>query len=276
MLHPDHPMRRFLSVFTFGTIKVNLEAIHTLLGPKHSIHRASPFEDLESLSKAVPKELPDLMHEHMPFINETAWDALPELVKHSPYFADGKLLFNALRKLMDNFAKLYWDDFCDSRGHLKDPELIEFRNDVLTHNLVAHYQGIRDEDRGCVGLMQRLLACMWTVTGYHRHVGSVGDYYVDPDLASFSWKEGEAYPRPRQHFIVSIIAAFTSTVQPKLNQDFTHIFHGIQKEDDAISVWEGFRRDLDEVQLQIERRNQQREFKNFHSDPSLVECSVGV
>ena len=75
-------------------------------------------------------------------------------------------------------------------------------------------------------LQEILMSYIWTVTGWHRHVGTVGplaqlnwlcfpslwivvdhqiyqilwgDYYRDPELASFSWREGERVARPLQH-----------------------------------------------------------------------------
>merc|ERR1719210_2131395 len=92
-----------------------------------------------------------------------------------------------------------------------------------------------------------MLAGIWTVTGWHRHVGTVADYYSDPDLAAFSWKQGEAYPRPKQHLILSVVAAFTAMAQPKLSEDYTHVFAGMEDEFIMTVLWRRFQEELKEV-----------------------------
>ena len=56
-LSPNHPLRRLLSIFTFGSIFVNLQAMHTLIGPRHVLHRSTPFVQFEDLSAVVPQNL---------------------------------------------------------------------------------------------------------------------------------------------------------------------------------------------------------------------------
>lgn len=53
-LSANSPLRRVMSIFTFGGIFVNMQAMHTLIGPSHLLHRASPFKAFTHLSKVVP------------------------------------------------------------------------------------------------------------------------------------------------------------------------------------------------------------------------------
>merc|ERR1711879_763068 len=108
-------------------------------------------------------------------------------------------------------------------------------------------------------LFSRMASYVFTVTGWHRHVGFVGDYYLDPNLATMSWKDGEASGRPRQHMLMTVINVFTSTHQPLLKEDYTHLFKGMkppQLEATFTEAWHEFMKDLEEVEAEIDRRNE--------------------
>merc|ERR1719272_227327 len=113
------------------------------------------------------------------------------------------------------------------------------------------------------------------MTGWHRHVGRVVEY-VDPDVAAFSWKENEPFGRPLQFLIVSVIGSTTAKAQPKLNEDYTHVFKGMRKQQQAVALWKEFQRDLNGVQRTVRANNAGRTIKNFDADPSQVECSIAV
>jgi len=123
---------------------------------------------------------------------------------------------------------------------------------------------------------QRLAAYIFMVTGFHRHVGFVGDYYGDPSLATMSWKSGEAFGRPRQHMIMSVVNVFTSTRQPLLKEDYTHLFSDLEPElsQSLTKAWRDFQSDLKEVEEEIDRRNEAREIKNINMSPKVLECAV--
>jgi hypothetical protein len=273
-----------MSVFTFGSIFVNLNAMHALIGPNHMLHRSSPFQDFESLSEMVPKDLPDLMDQHKVFRDESAWNAMPQLLRDAPFYSDGKLIYEALEKLVDVYIGregLYRDDWCDgSSGEVVDEDMISFRDAIVAANKEGTFKGTTSEHKTCDVLSQRLVATLFTVTAWHRHVGSVGDYYADPDLAMFSWKDREAFGRPKQTIMMSVVAAFTATLQPKLNEDYTHLFDGTTKEGEAKSLWTGFQQNLATIEAEVTKRNMHRksqgELENRHFLPSVIECSVAV
>ncbi|CAE7467709.1 cyp140 [Symbiodinium natans] len=286
-LSPSHPLRRLLSVFTFGSIFINLQAMHTLIGPRHVLHRSSPFVEFEGLSEAVPKNLEPLPLKHKAFLKEEEFQRLPDKLKEAPYFADGKLLFDAQRKLLREFRKLYAYGpmgFCSSTtDELTGPEVIRFRDEMVSEYAHGHYQNAMSLNATCTELVDDLLmASIWTVTGWHRHVGTVGDYYRDPELASFSWREGEKSARPLQHIQMTAVAVFTSALQPKLIEDYSHVFQGIYKQQEMVKLMDNFRAELEEVSAEVGRRNEKRihdpamGFKNIHADPKIVECSVAV
>jgi hypothetical protein len=52
----------------------------------------------------------------------------------------------------------------------------------------GNFAGLTEEMKKCETMIDRLIATIWQVTGWHRHVGKVVEY-IDPDLAAFSWKK---------------------------------------------------------------------------------------
>jgi len=275
-LGPDHPLRRFLSIFTFGSIHVNSMMTHALLGTRQVLHRSTPFANFEDLSNIIPTSVPSITELHKPFLDEATWKALPEKIKETPYFADGRLLFDAIRHLLDSMNGILMETMCTGpNGTLTDGDIIRLRIEIIAEDAEAGYASGGSFMR-CRDMNDHLLAFLWTVTGWHRHVGQVADYYANPDIAGFSWKEGEAYPRPKQAFLMSIVSAFIGTAHPKLMEDYGHIFKGIAEEERFVGAWNKFRNELKDVQDEIEQRNANRVIKNRNAEPSLVECSVAV
>merc|ERR1712185_190159 len=102
----------------------------------------------------------------------------------------------------------------------------------------------------CSGLRRWLSVMLFAVTGHHRHVGTVSDIAADPEFATFSWKEGEAYGRPLQHLQMALIAASTAKSFPKVLNDFSHLAVGLSKQSAAESTLRKFRDSMAEVAKQ--------------------------
>eukprot|EP00931_Biecheleriopsis_adriatica_P046768 TRINITY_DN26896_c0_g2_i1.p1 TRINITY_DN26896_c0_g2~~TRINITY_DN26896_c0_g2_i1.p1 ORF type:complete len:1082 (-),score=261.34 TRINITY_DN26896_c0_g2_i1:195-3272(-) len=285
-LSPDHPLRRLLTIHTFGSIWINMQAMHTLIGSKHMLHRATPFVDFDGLSAVVPTIMKPLPVKHKAFLKEEEYNKLPPILKQAPYFADGKLLFDAEFKMLKSFFKTYaYGEYglCDKNDMPVTPEFKNFVEELTRENLHAHYNTVaKYNETTCTELQDILMAYIWTVTGWHRHVGTVGDYYRDPELATMGWVEGESSARPYQHMVMSVIAVFTGSKQPKLIEDYSHIFKGMEKEEEMLKIHENFREDLHAVSEEVQRRNSQRlknsdmGYQKVHADPRIVECSVAV
>merc|ERR1719375_1828815 len=99
---------------------------------------------------------------------------------------------------------------------------------------------------------------IFAVTGHHRHVGTVADVAADPEFSTFSWKEGEAHGRPLQHLQMALIAASTAKTMPKILNDFSHLAHGLPKQDNAVLALQRFQVSMQDVAAKIETRNAAR------------------
>jgi hypothetical protein len=283
-LPPAHPLRRLLTIFTFGTIAVNKNAAHQLVGPHHLLHRSTPFADFSEVSKAAQASIPSLENSFGAFLDNNKFQQLDQAIKDTPYFADGKLFFGAIQTLVDEWFDLYESEWCDPSDAVMDSALLAFMEDFESWTMHgAHSETDADwlqlQVNGvlsCTGLRRWLAVVLFAITGHHRHVGTVADIASDPDFSTFSWKEGEAYGRPLQHLQMALIAASTAKILPKIANDFSHLAAGITKQSHAEGVLQRFHNNMVNVAAQIDERNAHRSIPYLQMDPNYVECSVAV
>jgi len=294
-LPPDDPSRRVLSIFTFGAIFVNTQAMYMLIGSDHALHRATPFKNFEHLSKLVPEEMPDIQQwpALRALIYDDEFEALPAKLREAPFYADGRLLMKALREFMHEQQGIVDDYYCndfESTFEIAQTTQIAMQRLLKASNYKYHeviQQNFSEEilhqychkENGTFQKFKpfkvdRLAIMAFIVTGWHRHVGYVGDYYNDPELAAMSWKEGERWARPRQHMIMSVINVFTSTAQPKLAEDYSFLFEGIAKGQELAQAWRNFLTNFAKIGEEIDRRNAKRSIPNINMHPSIVESAV--
>eukprot|EP00439_Symbiodinium_sp_Y106_P046317 s315_g5.t3 len=204
--------------------------------------------------------------------------------------------FDSFPNLLREFRKLYAYGpvgFCNSKDEVTGPEVKQFLAELVAEHHSAHYNTSDYSNATCTELFEEhLMSIVWTVTGWHRHVqvfGGESDYYRDPELASFSWRENERSARPLQHMQMTTVAVFTSALQPKIIEDYSHVFQGIYKEQETdadiscfemVKLMDNFRSELEQVSDEIGLRNEKRlhdpdmGFQNVHADPKIVECSA--
>lgn len=235
--------------------------------------------------------MPDI--QQWPAINalfdDEVYDKLHPRLQEAPFFADGRLIARALAKMVDGFIAVFKRDgvMCDQHDFLT-PEAYALSYEIYAEYLETGYQitkNVSDAIKSRVQLPcdqyhklmgDRLKRIFFIVSAWHRHVGFVGDYYENPDFASMSWKQGEAFGRPKQHMILSIINVFTSTSNPKLTEDFTHLFQGMKPDyaDEFTRIWKQFVEDLKDVEVEVDKRNEKRSIVNFNFNPRFIESSV--
>jgi hypothetical protein len=279
----SHPLRRLMSIFTFGTIGVNNNAFHQLLGPNGLLHRSSPFFDFVDVNNALFASLPSLEDHFGHFVSEERMNDLPQKIKDTPYIQDGQLFFNEIQSLVSDWVDLY-PDWCQD-GILVDPDVKYFWERArLWSNYRQHF--VQDakflgmiEGSGimkCDGFKKGLAIYFFHVTGYHRQVGTVADVATDPDFAGFSWKEGDAFVSPRQAAQLLYISASTATKWPKISQDYSFVAEGIEKQAGAENILRKFKTSMDELRKTIDERNSKRAQPYNQMHPDWVECSVAV
>lgn len=282
----NHPLRRFLSMISFGTVQVNTDALHQLLGPHQLLHRSSPFEDWGEVHQGGKGNMYTWRKYFEPVMNATALGELPKRVRVAPYYQDGAVLYTAISELVDDMFATYRDQWCRTdSGEIADQEVKDYviftERWMMTErskNAPANLEWVQ-EGAGkwtCPSAAKLLKTQMFGVTGWHAHVGKVGDLVRDPTLVGFSWAEGEPWARPRQAVQYALVSAVTSKRMPRLNENYDHMFAGVDREKEMKGVLRRFRQRLDGIDKTIAHRNTEREHPYGQMAPSYVAISLSV
>ncbi|CAE7320799.1 unnamed protein product [Symbiodinium sp. CCMP2456] len=134
-LPSDHPQRRLMSIFTFGSIFVNIQATHVLLGTNHLLHRATPFSHFLKLSHKVPKMLDDVTDAPsiQAIVEDAVWnEKLSPKLRSLPYYADGRLLWETIKKFITDIFQR--SNVCTEEDALQ-PAMANFGKELLAETI---------------------------------------------------------------------------------------------------------------------------------------------
>jgi len=283
-LPPAHPLRRFLTMFTYNAIYVNSLAVYALIGLNGLLHRATPFSDWKQVSEAATALVPSLETRFGMFVDSNVMKSLPQEVQNTPFYQDGQILFDSMRKLVDGWFSAY-PKWC-SAGNVVDEDILFFWKRVSTWSL--YYQTKFDTDSKFLGLVGQggsitcdgfkkwLTIHIFHVTGWHRHVGTVADDAADPDWASWAWRPGERFARPRQALMAAETSAATATLWPKISEDWGFITSGMENSGQAKELLATWRVELQNLKKTVESRNAKRAIPYYQMHPDQVEMAVSV
>lgn len=288
-LPPAHPLRRLLTMFTHGTIAVNGNAIYQLTGPHALLQRSSPFHDFHEVAKAAQSSMMSMKEAYGVFSDDSLFSSLDSALQELPFYEDGRLLFDGIGELVDKWVELYSSEWCDG-DLIKDADIEFFMKRMQAWSLSDHTANSDHEWLGlyapsgelkCTGFYQWLKIQLFAVSGYHRQVGTVADIASDPDFASFSNVEGEAFGRPRQHMQMALIAGSTAMVFPKISTDFSFLAEGLGASSAAASqILKDFQSQMLATIQKVNERNQVRSDNGgsayLQMHPEHVESSVAV
>jgi len=266
-LSPDHPIRRLLTVFTFGTTEVNLRAFDSLIPETSLLHRALGLE-YESVQAIF-----DMSYEqsniYEPFADRELDPVIQKMSDSGkfPYVTEGKAFFEIVR----NFVREWLLKAGDAAS---DDQALAFYNAVQKSSVGQKYEVPDHTDENMVNLIAQII---FTVTAYHELVGGVVDYVnVTPNRAGFRLCEEKTSVDLQSFLIAAVIGASTSTTMPELMSEFKNFFGSGGAPFWERDLWENF---LDKLRKQsdvVKSADAMRpvEFKYF--DPARLECSVSV
>jgi len=298
-LDPNHPARRYLAIFTWGTPSVNHGAVHQLAGAKAVLHRMTPFKDFGVVSQAAT-DLVGSLESYFDVFEGDKVGELDPLLQASPFYQDGADFFKVVAKFADGFFEVFKPRWCTGE-HLTDPQLVHFvdymaaslgevrkettKEQMEWLGLVAPNPTSPSTRYTCKGFNKLLRVLTFTVTGWHRHVGTVSHLMRDPELTSASWIEGQRSGAPRQVMLMALIVATTGFTNPKLGQNnFGFMFEGLARSPHADTRAEfqvkelsaELERSMRELSRVVDGRNEQRTFPYLQMHPNYVENSVAV
>jgi len=296
-LGPDNELRMLLNPHILGSLHVNFGASNNLFPSRGLVHRASPFDDEAYMApdgrsngilwaKTVAlrfTRFQDIYRTYRQFFEELRSEGvqMPEL----PFFEDGVQIHGEIQRYVESaIAAIYGsgDQRC-SAALLDDHEAQRFLRQFwrLSDPATPDFWPSEFRRPTCNALTELLTELIFGVTGWHRHVGNVADFFRDTRFAATNWKRGELNTRPAQAIIMMLLAQSTNAILPKLTDDVLETVYGTGT--DHASLTENFRtfnRHMLEIQSNIEDKNQVRQMRNdipYHNmEPTSVEWSVAV
>jgi len=286
-------MRMFFTPHASGSLKVNFNAALNLFPKNGLAHRSSPFVDdgFERpggdtgiiWEKSVGmrfvefQDVYDRLH---------VWQrkmGLQDSNHEIPMIEDGKLLYDAFRAYIAEFLKALYGSGGACDEHLKADSPMQrwlesfFRSgeDSTPYFFPLHW---KSAGGSCEILKDVLANLCFHVTGLHRHVGTVADYFRDTSFVATAWKEKEHWARPKNTIMMILLAATTNKQFPTVGgSDISEVFMGNTTLE---NLYLGLRASLEAVQKTVDRRNIDRVARGrlaFHQmSPRYVEWSVAV
>jgi hypothetical protein len=173
-LPPSHPIRRLLTIFTFNSTEVNLNAYETLVKNGSLLHRTSGF--VYPSLKGVFDFSYTTCNIYEPFSDREYNPALQKLSDDGkfPYISEGVAYFDIVRGFVREWLG-------NAGSAISDSHAMEFYEAVKESTQGQKYElPAFGEDDAMVNLLSQAI---FTVTAYHELVGSVVDFTILPSRA---------------------------------------------------------------------------------------------
>jgi len=286
-LPANHGLRQLLTPHTWGSLAINMQASLNLFAKNMLVHRASPFAD-EAFQSDDGSD--GKLWQMIPLLRYTKFTELydkylatkqiidgPEM----PFFEDGKLLFDALHNYVESFVHaIYGKPSAGCNKALQaDVRAMNFVKNFFDQNSATpeFWKPFKKADRHCGAFVDLVGEVIFLVTGWHRHVGSVADFFRDTRFASASWKDGETEGRPKHSMLMQFLAFSTNAIAPHLEDNLVEVY---QNDSPFSGLFNKLYKDMAAVQKEVEMRNKKRKeggHIEFHQmEPKYVEWGVEV
>jgi len=238
-----HPIRRFLTPFTYYTISVNDNAAKNLVAQRSMGPRCFALTDkgfnlafaaaphLQVWGYEVPAE------EGGPFLNLKnyfAWKRAKGV--DTEYFRQASELYNIFYRFLASYLDCY---YATKEALVKDEELIAMAQHYFIRYEAAAATSFSRLRRPWIQTIEAkasveeayefyvnwLTSLMWMVTAGHEQMGAVEVYAQDVSWTSFKWLEGATCGTKQTATAQALLMSFTSTPMPKLmGDDWSHLF----------------------------------------------------
>ena len=267
-LPPHHPIRRLLTVFTFRSNEININAFDVFVLRSSLFHRGSglKYSSVQDLFEMAFKTC----NVYEPFSKRKYIPAVQKLADEGklPYVSEGAEYDEIVRSFVRNWLKHSGDAASDDHA--------KAFYDAMKKSTKGHMYRLPDwstED----AMVDLLTAIIFTVTAFHELVGNVVDFTALPTRSGIRLSKRDPTRIDLQSFLVTaLISASTSLRMPSLMSTFANFFGVGGAPSWEIDVWQQFQDDLAEQSKKVNEDDKSRpvEFKFF--DPANFECSVSV
>mmetsp|Transcript_85947 Transcript_85947/g.152267 ORF Transcript_85947/g.152267 Transcript_85947/m.152267 type:complete len:657 (-) Transcript_85947:175-2145(-) len=241
-LSADHPMRRFMTPFTYQTISVNSNARQNLVEKRSMGPRCFGLSDhgFDMAWAAAPSLL-------MSGLEVSAEDGGPILDRiayydylkakrgiDTEYYRQGKELCKIYQQFIEDYVACYYPS---KEAFVSDPELqacmrqFFYQMEAVTpkHLNASGPHASANEGKSDTMLYKKMIDAltnfMFIVTAGHEQVGAVEVYVQDVSFCAFKWVPGAVIGTKQTATAQALLMSFTSTPMPKLmNEDWSFLF----------------------------------------------------
>ena len=296
-LPSDHPLRRFIKPFTFRTVAINYAASSQLCSQYGLLHRtvALTWESLEAGFKASfdydrnrlsaflalhPKSAGGMWSSIFeqdpapPKFNAPLPEELAQQGKY-PFLEDAHAYIAVVSKFVSSYIDVYYKD---DTSILNDPDLVQFWSGLKVVDTISQlntHSGVpllKTKQQ----LKDVLSIFIFHVTGLHLHLGTVGEYLVDPTYLAAALRPGQLMSDVQKSFQAMAIALSTGTTMPSILGDLTHMLLNDDKREITVNIYEQFNKDLRQLSKEIDEKNKKRKWPCNAFNPRLLTTSVSV
>merc|ERR1712151_660778 len=108
----------------------------------------------------------------------------------------------------------------------------------------------------------------------------ISDCFINPEYASWSWRQNEVNAQPRQVMNQMSVIQYTAGFRPNIMGDeyrnFTFLAIGLEHMEEASAIWLDFQQNLIKSNKTITKRNDEREYPYWQMSPFYVHPAVSV
>ena len=262
-LPADHPLRRLLKPHVYYVGTSNTTAVKTLVPDGGIVERIWPFT-YEGLAKLVKHGVESAPFEPFPkWLENSGLAGLSD--GDYPYATDGLALYEVCRDYVEDYLEIFFP----GESIVSDPAVQAWWEQLATAAPRSGLGTLRTRAQ-VIDLVAQII---FAVSGLHSHVGANTRYLADPSFVGGKVRAGSEFPDMQSTFLIFSLNAVTGVYQPKLLDDYTHIFLEHHKEE-AVEVFEQFQNSLIALGHDIDSRNESRSMplRSFH--PAVLDSGV--
>ena len=262
----DHPLRSFCAPFHYRTGAINNGGVGTLVPKGGMFHRTTAFT------------WPALLDVYNAGVAEYRFETFPDQLRrkgvHPDSIEDAELVYP-----YGADGVQYWDcvaafvqDVFDTSPAMQ--EVLGSRREETAQWWEAQSQLLPGglPQLGQQSLQDYLAHVIFTVTGFHQHVGSVAAYVLDPSLCSGKTYAEATICDVQSSGQLGVVACITGLSMPMLQGNFSHLMP-----DAGAKEAEGrFRESLAALQVQIDARNERRQLAHNTFSPRALASSISI
>jgi hypothetical protein len=270
----NHPLRKFVKPFTYHTVSINYQAAMSLINERGLVHRIWAFDYDEFLKlcdyismnykfRLLPEIIPQSMSPKENDKTEEQWD------KIYPIYHDLNALWKIIQNYVTNFFRINYHISTGNDNLPNDLPMRRFINEICEQLGIAGITSLRH----FIDVLSQLIAAS---TGIHEHVGQVSGYMVDPRFIGAKLQEGKEMQNIQTYSQILVLAVVTGLRMPGLLEDWSHLIDHDQNYQDNLKNYKKFKRDLQDLSEDIDRRNEIRNYPFQSFNPKYMECSTSV